>query len=163
MNKQLLLDQLLSALTTVHQSAVNAAQRAHDTATDNENIAENKYDTLALEAAYLAQGQSVRVEQCATDIHAFKQLTLDLTNGKPCSTKVELGSLVLLLDEQDNEKWLFFGPAAGGLKVSFEDKSIVVVTPSSPLGAAISQAQVEQEISVNIAGNAITYEVLEIH
>lgn len=157
MNKPLLLEQLLIALHAVHQSAVDAAQRAHDTATDNENIAENKYDTLALEAAYLAQGQSVRVEQCAADIQAFK-----LLNSNVHSKKVELGAVVLLLDEQENEKWLFFGPTAGGLKVNFEEKSIVVVTPSSPLGQTIDQAKIEQEVSVNIAGKLIHYEIIDI-
>ena len=56
----------------------------------------------------------------------------------------------------------FFGPAAGGLKVLFEDKSIVVVTASSPLGLAIMQAQVGQEVNVNIAGKLLSYEVMEI-
>ena len=158
MNKQVLLKKLLIELTAVHQSAIDAAQRAHDTATSDENIAENKYDTLALEAAYLANGQSLRVEQCAADIQLFKQL-----NGNVLYSKVGVGALVLLLDDKDNEKWLFFGPAAGGLKVSFEDKNIVVVTVGSPLGQAINQAKVGQEVSVNIAGNLIAYEVIAIH
>lgn len=158
MNKQLLLEQLLIALNTVLQSAINAAQRAHDTATDNENIAENKYDTLALEASYLAQGQSVRVEQCAADIQAFKRL-----NHNTIYNKVNLGATILLLDALDNETWLFFGPAAGGLKVLFEGKNIVVVTPNSPLGSAINQAEVGQEVSINIGDNQISYEIIEIH
>ncbi|WP_022939912.1 GreA/GreB family elongation factor [Psychromonas hadalis] len=156
MNKQRLLEQFLIALNAVFQNAINAAQRAHDTATDNENIAENKYDTLALEASYLAQGQSVRVEQCASDLQAFKKL-----NNTACE-KVSLGALVLLLDEKDNEKWLFLGPVAGGLKVFFEGKSIVVITLSSPLGQAINQADVGQEVSVNIGGNLIGYEIMQI-
>ena len=158
MNKKQLLAQLLIALGNVHKNAINAAQRAHDTATDNENIAENKYDTLALEAAYLAQGQSVRVEQCFEDIQAFKSLS-----GNISYNKVSLGALVLLLDDQDNKKWLFFGPTAGGLKLFFEDKSIVVVTANSPLGQSIEHAQVGHEVSVNIAGNLIHYEVMEIY
>lgn len=48
MNKKLLYKQLLLALAAIHQSAVDAAKRAYDTATDSENIAENRYDTLAL-------------------------------------------------------------------------------------------------------------------
>ena len=158
MNKKLLAETLLIALSDVHQSAVDAAKRAHDTATDNENIAENKYDTLALEAAYLAQGQSLRVEQCAVDLIAFKEI-----NVNALDTVVKVGALVLLIDEQDNERWLFFGPAAGGLKVLFEGKRIVVVTASSPLGQAIVGKQVGQEVSVNIAGKLITYEIVEIH
>ncbi|GLS89197.1 transcription elongation factor [Psychromonas marina] len=158
MNKKILLEQLIAALENVHLNAVVAATRAHETATDNENIAENKYDTLAVEAAYLAHGQSVRVEQCAADIAAFKSL-----HAEQSYTSVSLGALVLLLDEHDNEKWLFFGPCAGGLKVAFEGKSIMVVTASSPLGEVLEQTKIEQEISVNIAGKKINYEVIDIH
>ena len=35
-------------------TAVAASQQARDSATHSENIAANKYDTLAVEAAYLA-------------------------------------------------------------------------------------------------------------
>lgn len=157
MNKQLLLEALLIELNRVHQVAVDAVKRAHATASDKANIPENKYDTLALEAGYLAQGQSKRVEQCAADIQSFKKLShLPLD-------RVKSGALVLLLDESDNEKWLFFGPAAGGLKVVFEHNTIVVVTVSSPLGSAINQAEVGREVCVNIAGKQIAYEVMEIH
>ncbi|MCP4324487.1 MAG: transcription elongation factor [Psychromonas sp.] len=157
MNKQLLLETLLTELNRVHQVAVDAVKRAHATASDKANIPENKYDTLALEAGYLAQGQSKRVEQCAADIQAFEQLNY------LAYKKVQSGALVLLLDESDKEKWLFFGPAAGGLKVEFESKEIIVVTASSPLGKAINQAEVGQEVTVNVAGKQICYEVLAIY
>ena len=39
-----------------------AAQTAYEAATHEENVAENKYDTLGLEASYLATGQARRVE-----------------------------------------------------------------------------------------------------
>ncbi|MEH6452207.1 MAG: GreA/GreB family elongation factor [Psychromonas sp.] len=157
MNKQLLLDTLLIELNRVQQIAVDAVKRAHAIASDKANIPENKYDTLALEAGYLAQGQSKRVEQCTADIQCFKKL------NHLASDKVKSGALVLLLDENDHEKWLFLGPAAGGLKIVFDNKTIVVVTVSSPLGKAINQAEVGQEVNVNIAGKQMGYEVMEIH
>ena len=57
MNKTQLHQQLMTHLQQLLNNAKAAAKRAHETATSEENIAENKYDTLALEAAYLAQGQ----------------------------------------------------------------------------------------------------------
>ena len=58
--------------TTVHQLIIDklridldvaerAAQTAYETATHEENVAENKYDTLGLEASYLATGQARRM------------------------------------------------------------------------------------------------------
>ena len=67
MNIILLHRQLMIHLQQLLDNAKAAAKRAHDTATSEENVAENKYDTLALEAAYLAQGQSQRVVQCQSD------------------------------------------------------------------------------------------------
>ena len=56
--QQLVLKRLAEDLLQVEQ----AARVAHEAATHEENIAENKYDTLGLEAAYLAAGQTRRAE-----------------------------------------------------------------------------------------------------
>ncbi len=42
---------------------LHASHQAHQSATHCESKAENKYDTLGLEAAYLAHGLSVRAQQ----------------------------------------------------------------------------------------------------
>jgi hypothetical protein len=55
--------------------AEQAVRAAHETATHEENIAENKYDTLGLEAAYLATGQARRAEairQAMADWRQFR-------------------------------------------------------------------------------------------
>jgi transcription elongation GreA/GreB family factor len=160
MNKKLLHKQLIIALEAAYQSAVNAAKRAYNTATDNENIAENKYDTLALEASYLAQGQSQRVEECAKDLAAFQELNSSAASSQ---SSVCLGALVALRDLDDNEKYIFYGPSSGGLKVQFAGKEIVVVTPGSPLGAAIKDRSVGDEISLSIGNKVIEYEIAKIY
>lgn len=160
MNKKLLHNQLILALEATHQDAVNAAKRAYNTATDNENIAENKYDTLALEASYLAQGQSQRVEACAKDLAAFQQLIISAGSSK---SSVCLGSLVLLRDIDGNDKYIFYGPSAGGLKVQFAEKEIIVVTPGSPLGAAINHRAVGDEVSISIGNKVMEYEIAMIY
>ncbi len=62
MDKFLLRQQVLERLAEDLQQAEQAVRVAHETATHEENIAENKYDTLGLEAAYLATGQARRAE-----------------------------------------------------------------------------------------------------
>jgi hypothetical protein len=61
----LIMHYLVSAIVEKLQlelsTAVAASQQAHDSATHSKNIAANKYDTLAVEAAYLAHGQSMRI------------------------------------------------------------------------------------------------------
>jgi hypothetical protein len=56
--KRRLIDHLIIELEANYETALTVAKRAHSTATDQANIAENKYDTLGLEAAYLAEGQA---------------------------------------------------------------------------------------------------------
>jgi transcription elongation GreA/GreB family factor len=160
MNKKWVHKQLILALEATHQGAVNAAQRAYDTATNNENIAENKYDTLALEASYLAQGQAQRVADCAQDLAAFQQLN---SRAGASNSSVCLGALVLLRDLDDNDKYIFYGPSAGGLKVQFAEKDIIVVTPGSPLGAAINHRAVGDDVGISIGNKVIEYEIVEIY
>ena len=63
MNKHAVHQLILEKLSVDLDIAQRAAQTAYETATHEENIAENKYDTLGLEASYLAAGQAKRVEE----------------------------------------------------------------------------------------------------
>ncbi|MFN3238589.1 MAG: transcription elongation factor GreAB, partial [Pseudomonadales bacterium] len=86
LEKQTVVDAILNKLDSDLALAIAAAERARDTATDKENIAENKYDTLGLEAAYLAHGQSNRAQRLADEKQAFAALPMDL------NLQVKLGS-----------------------------------------------------------------------
>lgn len=58
MNKTAVYQQMLEKLAIDLDVLQRAAQTAYEAATHEENIAENKYDTLGLEASYLATGQA---------------------------------------------------------------------------------------------------------
>ena len=62
MDKFLLQQQVLERLAEDLLQTEQALRMAYEAATHEENIAENKYDTLGLEAAYLATGQARRAE-----------------------------------------------------------------------------------------------------
>lgn len=165
MNKPLLLKHILAELEIVHQSAVDAAQRAYETATDDENAAENKYDTLGLEASYLAHGQSKRVAECEADVMVFKKLEpLEFLSDTP----VAIGALVYIEDEMGGEQIIFLSPVAGGLKIKFNNKEITLITPSSPLGKALFTCFVDDEIEVaffndNKPDNKKLYQITAIY
>lgn len=74
MDKQAIVQQVIERLGLELQAAEQAARVAHETATHEENIAENKYDTLGLEAAYLAAGQARRVEEIGRRLRVWRQL-----------------------------------------------------------------------------------------
>ncbi|NMR24116.1 transcription elongation factor GreAB [Pseudoalteromonas sp. NEC-BIFX-2020_015] len=142
MNKAHVIEHLRFALEAQLTTAQAAAKTAHDTATHEENVAENKYDTLGLEAAYLAQGQAQRVNECHMSIKAFEKAFKE-----PSSTKVTIGSLVCLSDEDDVLNWYFIGPYSGGLKVTIKSISVYVLTPLSPLGKALLNKEVGDDVS----------------
>lgn len=143
LEKQTVVDAILNKLDSDLALAIAAAERARDTATDKENIAENKYDTLGLEAAYLAHGQSNRAQRLADEKQAFAALPMDL------NLQVKLGSLVAMENEHGLLKWVFVGPGAAGLTLKFSGKEVVVVTPDSPLGAAIWGLSQGEVASIN--------------
>jgi len=157
MNKAHVIEHLRFALEAQLTTAKVAAKTAHDTATHEENIAENKYDTLGLEAAYLAQGQAQRVNDCYKSIELFEPAF----NEKP-TDKIIVGSLVCLEDDKAAQKWFYLGPAAGGLTVNVKQHAIAVVTPGAPMGKQLLNKQIDDEITLTIAGKAHEYVVVEI-
>ena len=160
MNKSSLLKQILEELAAVHQGAIEAALLAYDTATHEANVAENKYDTLGLEAAYLAQGQAKRVSECEADLKAYQNL---IPTKYSCRTPVSVGALIVLMDESGSEQYLFLGPAAGGLKVIFRGKEIVIITPLAPLGKELLGCFIHDELEIDVAGRKMQYEILAVY
>ncbi|CAI3789107.1 hypothetical protein AHFPHNDE_02795 [Pseudomonas sp. MM227] len=146
MNKPALLQAIIERLTVDLDVAQRAAQTAYETATHEENVAENKYDTLGLEASYLATGQARRMEEIRHGLAKFRALQLrDLQAG------IELGALVALDSESGVRQWFFLGPDAAGLKLDFEGCPVMVITPRSPLGQSLLGKSVDDEVSM--AGN----------
>ncbi len=160
MNKRLLIKQILQELEHVHQGAVAAAQRAYDTATDEENEAENKYDTLGLEASYLAHGQSKRVAECEADLITFGKLKI--VECLPNSL-LSIGSLVNIEDEEGVQQFVFLSPVAGGLKIIFNQKEITIVTPSAPLGKALSANRLGDDIEVQTGKDKKVYQITAVY
>jgi glucose-6-phosphate isomerase len=156
MNKIQLHQQLMMRLQHLLDNAKTAAKHAHETATDEENISENRYDTLALEAAYLAQGQSKRVSECQADI----DVCLNMTIGK--SYVGGIGALMVLVDNNQQAKYLFICPVAGGMKLQWDQYSVLVVTPQSPIGNALLNQHVDDQISITLAKKKQNYEILQI-
>lgn len=142
--KRKLIDHLIIELEATYETALTAAKRAHSTATDKANVAENKYDTLALEAAYLAEGQAKRASECHTDLYAIQNLkALDYT----LNDAIVVGALVKLIDQHNKLLSLFLAPVSGGLKFVFEQRTIVVITQSSPLGKKLLGKFVDDEFA----------------
>ena len=150
MDKPSLLSEIVSAITLALNSSLAAAEEARETATNKENAAENKYDTLGLEAAYLAHGQSERVLQLEKDLAAYVSLRDRLSDH----TIVGVGSLLQLENDSGESRFLFIGPASGGLVVSVSGVAVTVITPESPLGKSLLSAGINDDVTTGVAGGS---------
>jgi len=134
MDKESLRVHIVARLQADYDLLLQAAKTAHTAATHEENIPDNKYATLALEASYVAQGQANRAQDVLEALQAFQQLTLqDFSDTSP----IRLTAVVALEDEEGNGRLVFLGPAAGGVRLTFEGQEIMVITPASPLGRGL--------------------------
>ena len=135
MSKETLRAAVLASLEAELARQTHAALDARDESISEESRAENKYDTHAQEAAYLAEGQA----RIATELVAALAAWRALQFPAPGHDRAQLGSLVTL-DHGKRQDLLLLGPTNGGLTVpspSDPAREITVVTPSSPIGRAL--------------------------
>lgn len=159
MNKAQLLQQVIVHLETALVQAQQAAQTAYEAATDEQNIAENKYDTLGLEASYLATGQARRAQAIRDTLSIWKQLILrpfDEQQG------VQLGALVWLADENDKRQCLFLGPDGAAVKLQQDGHPVQVIGPRAPLGRALLGKHCGDQVTLQIASGVQLFELLSV-
>lgn len=160
MDKFSLRQQVLERLAEDLLQAETALRAAHEAATDEENIAENKYDTLGLEAAYLATGQARRAEairQAMADWHQFRPIPYDTRKG------IQLGALVCLIDSDGKQQHLFLGPDGGSMKLVSGAQLVQVISSKAPLGRAMLGKREGDEVSIQVAAVRLQFEVRQVH
>lgn len=159
MDKLLLQQQVLQRLADDLAQTEQAARAAHEAATHEENIAENKYDTLGLEAAYLATGQARRadaIRQALAHWRQFRPRPYDANQG------IQVGALVCLVDADDQQQLIFLGPDGGSMKVvcGAGTRHVQVISSEAPLGRAMRGKCEGDEVSILVAPSRQWFEVV---
>ena len=119
---------LLASLDQEIEAALAAAQQAQETASHEDNQPENQYDTLSLEAAYLAHGQSERILQLQEERIVLAKWPMPEFSEDDV---IALGALVVVANNND-EKIIWITPK-GGRSIAYQEKTILVVSPDAPL------------------------------
>jgi len=157
--KEGLRQQVIDAIKEELITAEKAADIAKETATHKENVAENKYDTLGLEASYLAHGQSQRVAGLWDSVQAYKaQAFKDFDSDDD----IDVTALVSLLSAEGVERYFLIGPEMGGLKIAYQQREIMVITPHSPLGQQLVGKGVGDDVVLLIEKKSVDFEVVAI-
>ena len=159
MIKQQLVQAVIAALEADLSLFFAAAKAAHEAATHEECAPDNKYDTTALEASYIAQGQANRAQEIRVALDGYRNLVLQSFDEE---SPIRLTALVTLEDEEGNQRRLFLGPYAGGMKIPAAAGEIVVITPGSPLGRSLIGKQVGDELQAGDYGLAATFTVVQV-
>ncbi len=143
MDKTALRSTILRQLEADLALQTRAALTSREEATSEESKAENKYDTRGQEAAYLAEGQARLVAEIHESIALYTAMPLPaFTAGDP----IALGAVVTLSGAGADQR-CFIGPRAGGLEVTHEGKTLLVLTPASPLGRLLLGRKVGEVVT----------------
>lgn len=130
MNKQAVLDQIITVLAAELDTLASAAKDARHAATDDESRSEDKHDTRAIEASYLADGQERAALEAKEALAAYRTLAVRAFGP---DEPVALSALLEL--EVGRQRELYFvGPSRGGLLVQHDGREVLVITPQSPIG-----------------------------
>lgn len=155
MNKKLLINKIISFLQQELSTLQTAANNAHLAAIDDQSVAETQYDTLAIEAGYLAEGQSRRVLELKLALQQTNAFTPEEFNS---SSEIACGALIQLEKNIEHKRWYFIAPAAAGFKTTLNNngelEQITVITEKSPLGQALIGLYQDDEVSFNHGNNA---------
>ena len=158
MNKRALVAKIVAQLDAELEGYAQSARSAHAEATDPQSKAENKYDTRGLEASYLAHGQSRQALETAQARQQFVELPLrEFGPGEA----IDLGALVEL--EVAGARTLYFlGPRAGGAEILHEKKTVLVITPHSPLGRQLLDRKAGERVPIALGGTRREHRIVSV-
>lgn len=159
MIKERIIQKIITALSADLTVFSAAAKAAHEAATHAECLPDNKYDTTALEASYIAQGQANRAQEIRAALESYCTLTLQNFDD---DTPIRLTALVNLEDGEGVVRRLFLGPQAGGMKIADGDGEIVVITPGSPLGRSLLGLRTGDEVRAGDDATAPSFTIVAV-
>jgi hypothetical protein len=151
MTKKQLIREIIRALSADLAVLSTAAMVAHEAATHEECLPDNKYDTTALEASYIAQGQANRAQEIRVALESYRTLPLHAFDD---DTPIRLTALITLENGEGGVRRFFLGPHGGGMKIADNTTGIMVITPGSPLGRALLGRMTGDEVQVQAGGAA---------
>ena len=157
-NKRELLDRIVTRLQAELELLTTAALATHAEATDEENKAEDKYDTRGLEASYLAHGQSKAAEEAALALAQFQALPpREFTASEP----VSIGAYVVLSARERSH--YFIGPRAGGTEIELAGATVLVITPQSPLGRQLLGRRQGDTVQLDVGGKQSAARIVAVN
>ena len=71
--------------------------------------------------------------------------------------EIGVGALVCLTTAKNEQKHFFISPVAGGISLHYQNMFIMLITPSSPLGVALINSSIGDDVHLNDTSYNITH------
>ena len=133
MEKLAIIHAVLEHLRGDFERRQSAAKRTRKQGNDAESKSEGKYDTRSTEENYLADGLARQALEAAKAAEVLEKMRIrDFEKGDG----IDVGAVVELRFDKETEFFLI-ATTGGGTEVVWNQKTIVVLTPESPLGSRL--------------------------
>lgn len=140
------------------ENLAGASRTMHADASDEQNKAEDKYDTRGLETAYLASSQARLATETEAAMAAYQTLTL---RKFAASDSIDLTALVEL-ESRGARDFYFIGPKRGGMEVQHKGTEVIVITSESPLGQQLIGKKAGERVKLQTRGPAQEFKVISV-
>jgi hypothetical protein len=152
MDKSELMKALLECMESQLRRHHAANKQASDGATNEESRAETKWDTCGLEASYLARGHAMQFKQLAAQIDELRSMSTVSFQDKP----IGIGAFVEV-DIDGFRDFFFLMHHGGGIELKLEMGVVTVITPESPVGAALKgkKAGASYQLKSGLSGKIV--------
>ncbi len=174
-----LLKQLVQILQQEIDATLVAVNEAHALASHEQSKPENQYDTLALEAAYLAHGQSTRIADLQRQVMLLNRFEFSEVDD---NSRITTGALVQIKNTNGLEaaSWLWLLPVAGGIVLSPDSENkdcnkdcnkedeyskandIRTITSAAPLAQKLVGRYLGDEIELTMGVIKKQFEIIEL-
>ena len=147
-NKKSVRDALRGSIAKALEAMSEAARQTREGATHEESRAEGDKDMRSTEQSYLARGQAMRAEALGEELTRLEATPLRAYGDDDA---IGPGALVRVsVDEA--ERVFFVVPQGGGTELEVDGVRVTVVTPSSPVGAALIGRRAGDDFELTLRG-----------
>lgn len=158
-DKRQVLALLQQRLTAILERLTEAQKSAQDGATHPDNKQEHAKDMRSTESSYLARGLADRVETLRDGLRALALLRAPNLDEDDVAGP---GALVTVQDVDGCESVYLLAPAGGGESFTIGRVDVLVLTPQSPLGAAIAGRSVGDALEVDLPSGRMRAEITDV-
>lgn len=145
MTKNTVISNLLKQMDKKIKITRSALTETNESANGDETKSEGKYDTRAIEAAYLAEAQAAQLalsEESLATLKRFEPRSFEMTES------IAPGALVEV-DQEGEICFYLLAPTGGGLMTEYLGCDVTVVTPDSRLYQELNGKKMGAELQNN--------------